>query len=59
MVGGEVGGGGGGGRGGGGGGGGGGELPCMGYGYVRCEGYGFQAVYSKIASRIGYYFLGN
>ena len=31
------------------GGGGGGVLPCMGYtGMCRCEGYGFQAVYSRI-----------
>ena len=31
------------------GGGGGGVLPCMGYiGMCRCEGYGFQAVYSGI-----------
>ena len=30
-------------------GGGGGVLPCMGYiGICRCEGYGFQAVYSRI-----------
>ena len=28
---------------------GGGVLPCMGYiGMCRCEGYGFQAVYSRI-----------
>ena len=34
---------------GGGGGGGGGTLPHMGYiGMCRCEGYGFQAVYSRI-----------
>ena len=34
-------------------GGGGGMLPYMGYiGMCRCEGYGFQAVYSKI----GYHF---
>ena len=32
------------------GGGGGGVLPYMGYiGICRCEGYGFQAVYSRIA----------
>ena len=30
-------------------GGGGGVLPCMGYiGMCRCEGYGFQAVYSSV-----------
>ena len=49
-------------------GGGGRALPYMGYiGMCRCEGYGFQAVYSRIGyinqsrfgSRIGYYFLGN
>ena len=34
----------------------GGVLPYMGYiGMCRCEGYGFQAVYS----RIGYHFSGN
>ena len=47
----------------------GGVLPYMGYmGMCRCEGYGFQAVYSKIGytksehifgSRIGYHFSGN
>ena len=26
------------------------------YGYVRCEGYGFQAVYSRVAFRIGFHF---
>ena len=46
---------------------GGGVLPYMGYiGMCRCEGYGFQAVYSRIGyinqnnwSRIGYHFSGN
>ena len=45
----------------------GGVLPYMGYiGMCRCEGYGFQAVYSRIGyinqniwSRIGYRFSGN
>ena len=42
----------------------GGVLPYMGYiGMCRCEGYGFQAVYSRInqkfGSRIGYHFSGN
>ena len=44
-----------------------GTLPYMGYiGVCRCEGYGFQAVYSRIGyinqniwSRIGYHFSGN
>ena len=48
-------------------GGGGGVLPYMGYiGMCRCEGYGFQAVYSStgyinqsFGSRIGYYFSRN
>ena len=48
--------------------GGGGVLPYMAYiGMCRCEGYGFQAAYSKIGyiyirvfgSRIGYHFSGN
>ena len=47
---------------------GGGGLPYMGYiGMCRSEGYGFQAVYSRIGYinqsrfgyRIGYYFSGN
>ena len=43
---------------------GGGVQPYMGYiGKCRCEGYGFQAVYSKIGniinSRTGYHFSGN
>ena len=46
---------------------GGGLLPYMGYiGMCRCEGCGFQAVYSRIGyinqsveSRIGYHFSGN
>ena len=46
---------------------GGGALPYMGYiGMCRCEGYDFQAVYSRIGyinqsvwSRIGYHFSGN
>ena len=45
----------------------GGELPYMGYiSMCHCEGYGFQAVYSRIGyinhsvwSRIGYNFSGN
>ena len=45
----------------------GGVLPYTGYiGMCRCEGYGFQAVYSRIGyvnqsvwSRIGYHFSGN
>ena len=33
-------------------------LPYMGYiGMCRCEGYGFQAVYSRI--RMGYHFSGS
>ena len=40
-----------------------GVLPYMGYiGMCRCEGYGFQAVYSRIGyinQRIGYHFSGN
>ena len=40
--------------------GGGGVLPYVGYiGMCRCEGYGFQAVCSRIGSRKGYYFSGN
>ena len=47
--------------------GGGGKLSYMGYiGMCRCEGCGFQAVYSRIGyinqsveSRIGYHFSGN
>ena len=38
----------------------GGVLPYMSYiGICRCEGYGFQTVYSRIGSRIGYHFSGN
>ena len=45
----------------------GGVLPCMGHiGMCRCEGYGFQALYSSIGyisqsdgSRIGYHFSRN
>ena len=40
-----------------------GVLPYMGYiGMCRCEGYGFQSVYSRIrafGSRIGYHFSGS